>query len=166
IEEMVEEFEDPDEEPGSRPPADSAYGRGVVCLPAKDRADELAARMVTKVARRRGIRAKTLAATALSAECLSEIEREKTEIVCVSSVPPSGLRQARYLCRRMRSQFPRVKLIIGTWGVKEELNELKRRLATCSPDGLVTSLKQAIEQIVSATAITEQMTPAPIPAND
>jgi predicted PurR-regulated permease PerM len=164
IREMVDEFDDRDEEgPDVCRVQESPQ---VLCLPAKDQADELAARMLTKAACRRGVRTKALAGTGLSHECLEELERQNSPVVCLSSVPPSGLRQVRYLCRRMRSHFPHVKLVVGAWGVKDEVNELKGRLTDCAPDGFVTSLKQALEQIVLATTATAQMTPAPVPAND
>jgi hypothetical protein len=180
--EMIDEYDDRDSEEQSvatlQPRADTCADPRVkvLCLPAKDRADELAARMLTKVTGRRGITARTLPATGLSHECLEELEREQKSdgarrasqppLVFISSVPPSGLRQARYLCRRLRARVPRLKLVVGAWGVKDDLNNVKTRLTACNPDGLVTSLKQAIEQIVSLTAVTEQMTPAPIPPND
>ena len=162
IREMIDEFEGRDSDSSET----NAPGPTVLCVPANDKADELAARMLAKVASRRNITVRTLAASGLSTECMDELERQRTSVVCLSSVPPSGLRQARYLCRRMRARFSRVKLIVGAWGVKDDLAAVKSRLADCAADNVVTSLKQAIEQIISATAITEQMTPAPVPTND
>jgi hypothetical protein len=166
IREMIEEFEDRDEAADASANQQGQATSPVLCVPANDKADELVARMLSKIASRRGLNVRALGASGLSTDCVEELERQKISVVCLSSVPPSGLRQARYLCRRMHSRFPRIKLIVGAWGVKEDLPAIKHRLADCATDTVVTSLKQAIEQIFSTTAITDQMTPAPIPPDD
>lgn len=147
--------------------ASVAHGATVLlCIAAKDEADEIAALLLARCAQQRGLGARALPTSASSDECLDELKRQNIAVVCISSVPPSGLRQARYLCRRIRSALPNVKLVIGTWCHKNDLNAIKNQLASCSPDGVATTMKQAMEQITAATAITQEMAPAPVPADE
>src|SRR5205085_801500 len=72
----------------------------VFCLPAKDDADELAGTMLAVLLQNKGIAARALSARTLLNEYLDEMEAKHVTIACISSVPPSGLRHARYLCKR------------------------------------------------------------------
>ena len=41
---------------------------------------------------------------------------------------PAGLDQARYLCKRLRSQFPDIKIAVGLWGFQNNLEESRNSL--------------------------------------
>lgn len=127
----------------------------VLCVPARDEADEIVAIMLTQVLERRSIGAKTLAARLTTLETMEDIGQEKVETICVSTLPPLAILHAQYLCRRLRSRFPNLKLVAGLWTIDPQEGNLQKRLATIPADGVVTSLTGAVEQI-------EAMLPAPV----
>ena len=43
-------------------------------------------------------------------------------------LPPGGLVQARYLCRRLRRQFKDLKIVVGYWGRARNFDRLLVRL--------------------------------------
>jgi predicted PurR-regulated permease PerM len=50
------------------------------------------------------------------------------DLVCVISVPPGGLAQARYICRRLRAKFPRTPILVIRPGAQARGQESSRRL--------------------------------------
>ena len=44
-------------------------------------------------------------------------------MICIAAVPPGGLAQTRYLCKRLRARFPNLKIAVGRWGTGEETEE-------------------------------------------
>jgi len=41
-------------------------------------------------------------------------------MICIAAVPPGGLTQTRYLCKRLRARFPNLKIAVGRWGSGSE----------------------------------------------
>src|SRR5262249_39601759 len=74
-------------------PSRVARGEGVqiLCLPARDEADELAAMMFAQVAERMGFKAEAVRVDALASEMLELVERRKTDIVVISALPPAAV---------------------------------------------------------------------------
>lgn len=124
----------------------------VLCLPARDEADEIVAMMLAQVLQQRGIGAKTLALRATSLESMEEVALEKIGTVCVSTLPPLAILHAQYLCRRLRARFPHLKLLAGLWTVNTQEANIQRRLAGIPADAIVTSLTQAAEEIAALSA--------------
>jgi hypothetical protein len=120
----------------------------VLSLPARDEADEIGALMLAKLLNRRGVGAKSISAEALTSECLEEASREKIQIVCVSAVPPFGYVRARYLCKRLRGQFPEIKIFAAILNTSHA-EELKKQDPPIPADSIVGSLKEAVVGILS-----------------
>ncbi|MGE0684586.1 MAG: AI-2E family transporter [Candidatus Binatia bacterium] len=59
----------------------------------------------------------TLSTEALASEVLVAVERECPILVVITVMPPGGNSQARYLCKRLRSHFPRLRILIVRPGV-------------------------------------------------
>src|SRR5206468_12933226 len=78
----------------------------VLCLPAADEADELAAMMLAQLLRERGVSVKTAPASALASERLGFVEQEQASVVCISALPPGAVTAAKYLCKRLRGELP------------------------------------------------------------
>jgi transcriptional regulator with GAF, ATPase, and Fis domain len=84
-------------------------------------------------------------------------------------VVPSTIIHARYLCKKLRTKFPRVKIIVGLWGMTTENKaESAQRLRDSGADEVVVSLADAVEQIIKSAAplLSEGMSPAPIPEDE
>jgi hypothetical protein len=120
----------------------------VLCIPARDEADEIAALMLAQLLNKRGVKARALSAHSLAGECLQEVDRDQTRLACIIAVPPLGYTHARYLCRRLRSQFPTLKLVAAIL-TGRDVEEIKNRKPAIPADELATSLKQAFTAICS-----------------
>jgi predicted PurR-regulated permease PerM/GAF domain-containing protein len=149
------------------PDASSDQPASVLCLPASDEADELAAIMFSQLLGQRGIQVKTASASALASEHLGLVEKERVTLVCISAVPPGAVTSAKYLCKRLRTELPEVRIIVGFWQRDADLKRLQQRLSAPLVDGIVTSLTQAVEQISPMAPQTEEaQPPSLIPANE
>jgi hypothetical protein len=127
----------------------------VVCIPARDQADEIAAAMVGQLLFKRGVRANVLSSATLAGECFEELRQGSARIVCLTVVPPFGYTHTRYICRRLRTQFPDLKIIAAVL-TERDPEELKQRRPEIPADELATSLKQAVTAILSHLPHAEQ----------
>lgn len=148
-----------DSEPNSQP-ADTAEKPEVICIPARDEADEIAALMLEQLLNKRGIHATVLSCAGLLGECIQQVDHHKPRVVCVAAVPPFGYVHARYLCRRLRARFPELKVVAAIL-TEGDVNEIKRRQPPVAADEIGSSLTQALAAILSLLPTTE---PSPQPA--
>jgi len=142
--------------------SDSDGKVSVLCIPARDQADELGAFMLSELLKKRTISSKALPAGGLASEALECIQKLQPAVVFVSAVPPFGYMHARYLCRRIRAQFPEVKLVCGVL-TEQDPNELREREPAISADELASSLEQASAHVISLIPVrTNPETQIPI----
>ncbi len=119
----------------------------VLCLPAHDDADELAARMLAQLLRSLNYCATTVAVTALASEMVTEVHRHAAPIVVVSAMPPSATLHARYLCKRLHAADAKGLMIVGLWSPRIDPAKAKTRIA-CAGDVIVTTtLRASVERI-------------------
>ncbi len=69
---------------------------------------------------------KLVAASALASEIADAVSEFDPHVVVIGSLPPGGVSHARYTSKRLRSRFPKLKILIGRWtddagGQAEEL---------------------------------------------
>jgi predicted PurR-regulated permease PerM len=139
----------------------------VYCLPARADRDELAGTMLVQLARKEGFGAQNAPSQLVAGELLELTEKADVDVVCISVLAPSTVIQARYLCLKLRAVLPKLKIVIGLWGETEGMTESTKRLRDSGADEVVTTLADGIVQIARlAPALTEEMTPAPIPADE
>lgn len=107
--------------------------------PSGDEADELALHMLRQLLAP-GFRMEVISTKTLSAEVIARVEREHPALVCIAALPPSGLAQARYLCKRLRTQLPELKILVGRWGQIENTEKIEDRLRAAGANHVSTSL--------------------------
>ena len=127
--------------------ADATRSLGVLCLPARDEADEIVAMMVAQVLEMGNCPAKYVAVDALASEMVEAAARHQARIACISALPPSAATHARYLCKRLRAQIPDISLVVGLWGAKGDLVKTRDKLRCKETDQVVRSLAEVVEQI-------------------
>lgn len=126
----------------------------VICIPARDEADEIAAFMLVQLLRKRGIAARELSAASFSGESVEQVARERARVACVCAVPPFGYMHTRYMCRRLRTQFSDLKLV-GAILTERDVEEIRKRQPAIPADELASSLKQVLAQAISLAATRE-----------
>jgi len=121
----------------------------LLCAPARDEADEIAGLMVAQIARGRGLDVRVLSTTNLAAEVIEQIDVHTAPIVCVSALPPQAATHARYLSKRLRSRFPKLKVVVALWESGGSTRRARDRLADAGVDKFVTSLGDAVDLLES-----------------
>jgi predicted PurR-regulated permease PerM len=76
----------------------------------------------------------------LSAELVGRAVEAGAAVICIASLPPGGLSHARYLCKRLRTALPDVKILVGRWGLKGGVEQNRELLREAGADQVATSL--------------------------
>jgi predicted PurR-regulated permease PerM/methylmalonyl-CoA mutase cobalamin-binding subunit len=119
----------------------------ILCLPARDEADEIAGMMLAQLLAMKGCNVQAVSVTALASEMVDLVEQRKADVVCISAMPPAAATHARYLCKRLRGRFPEGNLVVGLWHVKGDLNKARERIGYGATAHVVATLADAQEQI-------------------
>jgi predicted PurR-regulated permease PerM len=84
----------------------------------------------------------------------------RPDLVCVISVPPGGLAQARYICRRLRTKLPQTPIVVIRPGAQARAEESSQRLTEDGAGQVCFTLEEAralVERpvLTTTTGITE-----------
>jgi hypothetical protein len=119
----------------------------MVCVPAGDQADEIAATMFAQLLEQCGHKTLLLPSTALSSEILERLGEERGTMICISAVPPFAFAQARNMALRLRQALPNNRVLVGLWGTTGDKETLRERFGNAKPDAIVSTLREAIDQV-------------------
>jgi hypothetical protein len=124
-------------------------------VPARDEADELALRMFGHVLDLRRVRYEVLPDETLSGELLERIREEQPAAVCLFALPPGGLTPARTLCKRLRSEFPDLKILISCWKREDDPGRLRGLLTEAGADAVATGLADLRDALAAQVPVLE-----------
>jgi hypothetical protein len=121
----------------------------VLCLPARAERDELAGAMLAHVLQYRGCEAWSVAAPVRPDrnEIVELVGKSEPDAVVISIVAPSAVLHARFLFLSLRNRFPDLRVVVGLWGMGEEMAPAVKRLRDAGAD-VVFSLADAANQAV------------------
>lgn len=131
----------------------------VVCITAKDQADELTTLMLAQVIERAGHQTLVLSASSLSDEILERLGEEAETVVFVSALPPFAFSEAKDICLRVRTHMQENRVIVGFWNEMEDVQQIGERFGAGRPDYVVTTLTQALVQLGSGLRDRETLHP-------
>jgi hypothetical protein len=114
----------------------------VCILPARDQADELAGAMLARLLPG----AQLFSAKSLAAETLEQIGAGACRVMCISAVPPQAASHATYLARRLKKQFPKLRIVVALW-TNEGIDKLRPRLLTAGIVEVATRLPDVLAQL-------------------
>ena len=100
----------------------------------------------------------------LAAEVLSLVEQSAPTLVCIGLVPPGGFAQTRYLCKRLRTRFPTLPIIVGCWGDTTDEAEILARLRLDSLTQVGTTLTKTRQQIMQVPPAQMPPVAHPVPS--
>jgi predicted PurR-regulated permease PerM len=118
----------------------------VVCIPARDEADEIVGIMLTQLLERAGYHAQAIP-IGTTAEMLAQVKDAAPDVVCISALPPFALLHARDLYKRVRSNVPNAKIIVGLWKFSGDPVKAAARFNIVGDDKLALTLAQAVLQV-------------------
>jgi len=127
-------------------PEAAARGR-MLCFPAHDEADEIAAAMLAQLLEQGGQTTVTFPVGTASGNMLDLVAPTANDVFCISSIPPFAFSHARTLNRQLRAKYPQTKILIGVWGFSGEIERALQRFQPTRPDKLVNSLADALEYL-------------------
>jgi predicted PurR-regulated permease PerM len=119
----------------------------IVCLPARDEADEIAAMMLAQLLATGECLVQSVSFTAAASELAELVERRKPDVVCISATPPAAVMHARHLCKHVRGRYPEVPVIVGLWDAQGDLSKVKTRIGGVATTYVVATLAEAQERV-------------------
>jgi predicted PurR-regulated permease PerM len=120
----------------------------VLCLPAADRADEVASHLFARLVEMEGMDAEAVSITVLKAEMLNLVDQAKPNAICISATPPAAIIHARYLCKRLRGRFGDVPIIVALWDAQGDLQKASARMMSAGANKVVTTATAAMGEVM------------------
>jgi predicted PurR-regulated permease PerM len=112
----------------------------IVGCPARDEADALALEMVRHLLDPARYRIEVSGTGMLTAEVVAWVDLHRPPLLCIGAVAPGGLSQTRHLCKRLRSQCPELKIVVGRWGLHDEKDADRQHLLAAGADHVETTV--------------------------
>jgi len=129
--------------------SDNRKARPVVLgCPAEDDADELVLEMLRQLMEPCQVRLEVVSSDSLAGEMLARVGEENPAVVCIATLPPNGLSNVRYLCKRLRAQFPELKIVVSRPGAVEVPDKTRQRLLAAGADVVTASLLETRAQLL------------------
>ena len=119
----------------------------VLCVAARDVADEAAAMIFAVLLRSKGIEAEWVSADALAGELLDLVREKQPAVICISSMPPSAVNHAKYICKRLRTRFTELPILVGLWESSVDPAQSIDPLTTAGADRVVSAPAEGVSQI-------------------
>jgi predicted PurR-regulated permease PerM len=137
--------------PTAAAPSEGAGRVPILALPACDEVDEVALLMLRNLSRAEAHDIRFAGGGNLLSGMVSLVQEERPAIVFVAALAPGGLVQVRYLCRRLHSQFPTLRIVVGRWGHQGDPKKSRKLLLSAGADRVVTTLREARNQLARLT---------------
>jgi hypothetical protein len=119
----------------------------VLACPACDEADELALKMLRRLLDPDRYQTEVLSGQDDRSGGHFADLGENPAVVCVAALPPGGLAQARYLCKRLRASFPHQKIVVIRWGLSDNAGQRREELLAAGADLVAITLQEARTQV-------------------
>ena len=117
----------------------------ILACPARDEADDIALHMFRHLLESTRYAVEVMSDAVLASEVVDLIGESSPAMILIATVSPGGLGQTRYLCKRLRARFPKLKIAVGQWGMGSEDGE-SIRLA--GADRVGTTMIETREQMI------------------
>jgi hypothetical protein len=134
----------------------------ILGCPATDEADELALEMFQLFLTRNACQFEILSSHTLTAEIPAKIEELRPALIIISAIPPGALAHARYLCKRLRTQFPDLKILVGWWGATDGSGRIQDRLKSAGADFVAFTFEESRSQILPLIQVAASAESQPV----
>ena len=93
------------------------------------------------------LKVRRLSIATLASEVIAVVYQKVPDLICISALPPGGVAHARYLCKRLRTQFPQARILVVRPGLQEDpvldMSTVIRRLTEAGADRVAVSVTEA-----------------------
>lgn len=133
----------------------------VLCVPARDEADEVVGIMLAQLLVESGYDAAWVSA-APQKEIVQQIDPGQTDIVCISALSPFVISHARSFYRAFRTNSPQFRVVVGLWSFPGDAARVARRIGLAEGVVPVTTLRDAVGRVsqLSGTPAGQVFSPA------
>lgn len=121
----------------------------VLCVPARDEADEIVAIMLAQVLETAGHQALCIP-LGTAAEMLAQVKDERPDVVCISALPPFAIPHARALYAKLRAQDSKLRIVVGLWNSTDDPTKVSRRLGLSEGARAFTTLAELRQTLEGA----------------
>jgi len=128
----------------------------VLACPARDQADRLALEMLRQLLDPAKWVVEIAAVETMTADLVAQVGEQAPALVCIGALPPGGLAHTRYLCKKLRAQFPKVKIVVGRWGLTADVEANREQLQDAGADLTATTILETRSQLNSLLPILTQ----------
>jgi hypothetical protein len=136
----------------------SAPSRTIYAVPARGEADEVGLGMLRNVLGEVGVGLEVASPTLLAAELIGGAREHGGGVVVIGALPPGGLAQARYLCKRFKAEVPGVRIVVARWGVPEDGAEAARQaLRSAGADAIGATLAETRDLVVPLASLDPEV---------
>jgi len=123
---------------GDRPETDTPVR--ILGCPAQDEADVLGLEMVRHLLDPSRHRMEVNRTGMPVVDVLAWVDLHRPALVCIGAVAPGGLSQARHLCKRLRTHCPELRIVVGRWGLHDEMDADRQQLLAAGADHVETTV--------------------------
>lgn len=99
---------------------------------------------------------------ALQRRGLRRLAEHAPALVCIGALRPGGLAHTRYLCKKLRARFPKVKIVVGRWGLTGNVETNREQLQDAGADLMGTTVLETRSQLNSLLPILTQQQGKPM----
>jgi predicted PurR-regulated permease PerM len=145
VEEMVEELT---AGTGLTSPHQPQLAKRVVCIPARDFADEIACQLAQQVLEDTAT-VQIVPADSSMTNLQEHMAREQPELICVVGVPPRAIRHIRMRCHQIRARFPESIVVACVLSDENDLSSLRSRIPVEDAQHVVSSLQLMRDYLTS-----------------
>jgi hypothetical protein len=126
----------------------------VLAVPVRDEADLLGLLMLQHLVSPARWTIDLTSPHLLAAEVVALVEETRPAVVCLGALPAgSRSTHTRYLCKRLRARFPDLRIIVGRWGLRENVARARRQLEAAGADSVGVTLVETREQLQRVHAL-------------
>jgi hypothetical protein len=97
----------------------------------------------------------------LSAEAVARAGEKAPSVICIGALPPGGLAHTCYLCKRLRARLPEAKIVVGRWGLKDNVEENEEQLREAGADHVEMNLRETCNRLNSWLPVLTQQVGIP-----
>jgi predicted PurR-regulated permease PerM len=137
----------------------------ILGCPARDEADAVALEMVRHLLDPARYRIEVSGTGMLTAEVVARVDLDRPGLLCIGAVAPGGLSQTRHLCKRLRSQYPELTIVVGRWGLHDEKDTDREHLLAAGADYVETTVldtQRALARVALTLGRPARESPPPL----
>jgi predicted PurR-regulated permease PerM len=141
-----------EEAPPTAPSDEAPRMHRVVGVSTRTVTDETIWEMLAQQFDPKKIQVESVGSSYLASDPTGGLSPDQADLVCVVSIPPGGLAQARYICRRLRAKLPKTPIVVIRPGAQTNGKESSQKLIEDGARQVCFTLEGAhtvVEQLLS-----------------